>query len=917
MKIKFTLLAFLSILLLNPMAKAINEPEDDAKSNYGIISGRIIDEESLPLPGATVIVDELQQGVISDENGYYRIVKLDEGQYTVTVSYIGFKDETKAVQVKIGETTTIDFQLEAGIDLSEVVINGALQGQSKALTQQKNNINISNIISSDQVGRFPDANIGDALKRVPGINVQYDQGEARFGHIRGTAPEYNSVTIDGDRIPSAEAEIRSVQLDLVPSDMVQSMEVNKVVTSDMDADAIGGSINLVTKSNPYKQRITGTIGTTYNALTEKPAENIALLYADRFMNEKLGMTLSASRQNHLLGSENVEAEWDDEETLKEFQIRQYYVQRLRQSYSAAFDYTFNANNRIDFKAMFNHRNDWENRYRVVYKDLEEDPGKAVIERQLKAGTNKNARLEDQRTLHLSLGGDHQFGILTMDWKASYSKANEDRPNERYLQYVREDVLIDQNVADPSNVSLTIHDIYSSDFNPNWELDELTEEFQYTEDIDKTVKVDFELPLSNNSTSMLKFGAKYKAKSKNRDNDYYEYDPLNKDSFNADVFSSTKNQTKSNFLAGDYVVGTFAKREFLADLDLENSSKFKGEKVLEELAGNYDATENVFASYARFDKDFGAIELVAGVRMENTSLKYSGFQYDADEDVLTPTDEEESSYTNILPSLMVKYNMGENTQIKAAWTNTISRPKYFALVPYVEVSAEDNEISIGNPELDPTTSMNLDLMFEHYFGGSVGVITGGVFYKKIEDFIVEEVKDDYSFQNNTWDEFVQPINGGDATLYGFEASFQRQFDFLPGFLRQMGFYTNYTYTYSEVSDFQVEDREDEKVTLPGSPEHNLNASLFYEGAKFSCRVSFNYASDFVDEFGGEAFEDRYYDKVSYLDINTSYKINKNFQIYAEATNLLNTPLRYYQGESEYTMQEEYYDVKVNLGLKFDF
>ncbi len=191
-----------------------------------------------------------------------------------------------------------NFQLEAGIELNEVVVNGALQGQSKAFNQQKNSININNIISSDQVGRFPDANIGDALKRIPGINVQYDQGEARFGHIRGTAPEYNSVTIDGDRIPSAEAEIRSVQLDLVPADMIQSLEVNKVVTADMDADAIGGSINLVTKSNPYSQRISGTVGATYNFLTDKPAENLSLLYADRFIDGKLGMTLAGSYQNH-------------------------------------------------------------------------------------------------------------------------------------------------------------------------------------------------------------------------------------------------------------------------------------------------------------------------------------------------------------------------------------------------------------------------------------------------------------------------------------------------------------------------------------------------------------------------------------------------------------------------------------------
>ena len=242
---------------LSGKATVINDQDQDSKTDKGVIAGRVIDEQNLSLPGATVAIKGTTNGAISDENGFYRIINLHEGQYELVVSYIGFEDQSKQVKVKANTSTTVDFQLEAGIELNEVIVNGSLQGQSKALNQQKNSIHVTNIISSDQLGRFPDANIGDALKRIPGINVQYDQGEARFGHIRGTAPEYNSVTIDGDRIPSAEAEIRAIQLDLIPSDMIQTLEVNKVITADMDADAIGGSVNLVTRSNPYKRRISG------------------------------------------------------------------------------------------------------------------------------------------------------------------------------------------------------------------------------------------------------------------------------------------------------------------------------------------------------------------------------------------------------------------------------------------------------------------------------------------------------------------------------------------------------------------------------------------------------------------------------------------------------------------------------------
>lgn len=513
---------FFCIALLFSFFSALAEGVDENDANKGAIAGRIVDFENLPLPGAAVVINELNKGAVTDVNGFYRIVGLEAGEYKVKVSYIGFKEATETVSVVLGRTTELNFKLEAGLEIEEVVVNGALQGQSKALNQQKSSLNITNIISSDQVGRFPDQNVGDALKRIPGINVQYDQGEARFGNIRGTSPEYNSVAIDGDRIPSAEAETRSIQLDLIPSDMIQSIELNKVVTADMDADAIGGSVNLITKSNPYARRISGSFGGTYNALRQKVAPNFSLLYADRFFDNKLGITLAGSVQDHIMGSDDLEAEWNDEGMMKEMQVRTYLIQRLRQSYSAAFDYNFNANNKINAKLMYNHRNDWENRYRVVYKDLDEDVAK--IERQIKGGTHKNARLEDQRTYHFSLGGEHQIGALEIDWQGSYSKANEDRPNERYLQYRIKDVSFSQDVSNTEKPQVIINTPEAQDFNSSWGFDELTEEHQYTEDIDKKFKVDFKYSFQN-GTSVLRFGGKYKGKSKNRDNDFYNYSPV--------------------------------------------------------------------------------------------------------------------------------------------------------------------------------------------------------------------------------------------------------------------------------------------------------------------------------------------------------------------------------------------------------
>jgi TonB-dependent receptor len=823
--------------------------------------------------------------------------------------------------------------LEAGIELSEVLVSGQLQGQSKALNTQMNKGNITNIISSDQVGRFPDANIGDALKRIPGINVQYDQGEARFGNIRGTAPQYNSVMVNGERIPSAEAEDRTVQLDLVPADMVQSIEVNKAVTPDMDADAIGGAVNLVTRSAPYDRRVSLTLGSGYNILAGKPIYNGAFVLGDRFFNNKLGIIASASYYNHQLGSDNFEAEWDymDDDNAdgsaftEEIQIRQYYLQRIRQSYSLSLDYKLNANHTLFLNGIYNHRNDWENRYRSIYTDIEFDDEANSWEGELRKETKggnpetKNARLEDQRMMNFTLGGDHQFGKIKADWTASYSKASEERPNERYISYRQKGVAIIPDFSDKSLPRVSAQDSKQNELNADYSLREITEEFQLTEDIDKNFKLNFFIPmLENEFKNSLKIGVRYKGKEKMRNNKLFEYSPADEDAFNTNTMNNLENFTKDNFLVGDYATGKQVSAEYLGSLDLTNSTLFEEEQIAEAEAGDFNAIENIFGGYLMLNQNIGSkLSMIAGVRIEHTSQEYQGNQYDADEDENTLTDKVADSYINILPGLHLKYDFNKTTILRAAWTNTLARPNYFSLVPYREINREDNEIAIGNPELTPTTAMNFDLMFEKYFK-TIGIVSAGVFYKDIKDFIVTETREDYLFDGTTWDTYSQPINGGNATIFGFEASAQRQLDFLPGFWKGFGLYANYTYTTSSVSDFRIEGREDDDdISLPGTAKHTLNGSLSYDNKRFSFRTSVNYSSAFVDEFGEEAFYDRYYNEAIHLDVNATYAITPKFRIYAEANNLLNTPLYYYQGISSRLMQAEYYNARFQFGVKFDF
>lgn len=891
----------------------------------GVIRGTVLDEGNLPLPGATVTVEALNQGTVADINGVYILQNVPEGTHEVTISYIGYKALKQTVEVSTGATAVTNIQFKQVEALNEVVVWGYGGSQAKALNQQKNANNIVNVISADQVGRFPDSNIGDAMKRVPGVYVQYDQGEARFANIRGTSPELNSVTINGERVPSAEAEDRSVQLDLIPSDMVQAVEVSKAVTPDMDADAIGGSVNLVTRAAPSTQRISATLGSGYNTLSGKAMLNGSLVYGNRFADDKLGVIFSGSVFNHHLGSDNVEAEWkkqdDGSMLMDDFQVRQYYLQRLRQSYSATLDYKLGDNHTIYLKGMYNHRNDWENRYRLRYKDMEynAETGEytAEVRRQTKGGASdiNNRRLEDQRVYNVSLSGDHLFfGKLKADWSTSYSKASEERPNERYISVRQKDQVVtmdlsDENAPMPSDLFGDIS---------GWDLKDLEEANQYTEEEKIAARLNLMLTLTEGEfSSKIKFGGKYKAKSKLRDNKYVAYAPLDEDGFLSDALSQTTDISKDNYLAGDYQIGTFVSEEFLGKVDFMNQTQFEGEDVLEEIAGNFDAKENVAAGYVMLDQQVGKmLSFIVGVRMEHTALEYSGVEWKVDaegEESITPTEVQTDSYTNILPSFHTKLTPFENAVVRFAWTNTIARPRYFDLVPYTQINYEDSEVSVGNSALMPTKSMNFDLLGEYYFK-SVGIVSGGIFYKDISDFIVGNVSE--VMVGTEEFEQTQPINGGDATILGVELGLQRKLDFLPAPFNKLSVYSNYTYTDSKVDNFQIEDRENEDLTLPGTAKHAFNASLVFDSKKFSASVSLNTTSDFVDEFGGDASEDRYYDKVTYLDANASYIINEKFRVYAEANNLLNQPLRYYQGATQYVMQSEFYGPRFSFGLKFD-
>lgn len=900
----------------------------------GSIRGKVTDAEHQTLPGAAIQIESLHTVVTSDQNGFYSLPNLKPGVYKVKISYVGY--EPKVITVKFdGRSLVQNVELSTSNTLSEAVVTGAFFGQRKALQMQKESMGVNNVVSADQVGKFPDSNIGDALKRINGVNMQYDQGEARFGQVRGTAADLTSVTINGNRIPSAEGGTRNVQLDLIPADMIETIELNKVVTSDMDGDAIGGEINLITKNTPNHRVLNFNVGSGYSWISQKPLWDLGATLGSRFFNSRFGLMASASYQYSPGGSDNTEFEYvendDHSIALKEAQVRQYYVTRERQSYSLALDYTFNPLHKLYFKGMYNRRSDWENRYRISYKKLNGNSSKQSVVMQTKAGSsdNKDARLELQQTMDFTLGGEHNFGRLKADWASSYSRATEDRPNERYASYQLkgEDFASDfKDVGEKQPYyALQLPTLDDS----HWKLSELTNSDQSIAENEWKGKINLTLPLANGLFgNTLKLGTKYTNKHKTLDKSFFDYEA--KEVLGDDWRNATVGQIREGFMPGNqYPIGSaFISKGTLGKIDF---SQYNGTENLEEEAGNYNIREQITAGYLRFDQKLGKrLEATAGLRVERTDLKTNGFNVtvpDEGDATIAPTGTYKHHYTDLLPSLLLKYKFCTDGNLRASVTKTISRPKYSALIANKCFNTADYTATIGDPNTKPAKAFNFDLSADYYFK-SVGMVSVGMFYKNIKNVNIEWSSNKYlgsdlgltgELAQESW-KVTQNINAYDARVIGVEAAYQRDFSFIAPTLKCVGFYATYTYTHSTTRNFneRLNVQESDNVKVAGSPEHTANASLFFEKWGANIRLSYNFASSFIDEMSTSRQLDRYYDKVNYLDLNASYTWGKKtkFTVYANANNLLNQPLRYYQGEKNRTMQVEYYGVKVNAGFKIN-
>ncbi len=859
-------------------------PESNVAEKKTNVHGKVTDEDGNPLPYATITVEGTSSGTVANADGTYLIDGLQGGRRTIKVSYLGYEDFTTTINV--GSSTKLDIVMKSDSHaLGNVTVYGRLtRGQARALMLQKNSVNIVNVIDYEQFSKFPDRNAAESLQRIPGISISRDQGEGEFVMIRGLAPQYNSVQLNGQRMPSPDKDDeRGTGMGLLLADMMQSIVVSKTSTADMDGDAIGGTVDFNLKEAPDTTYLGVNLQGGYNFQHSKfrhwgkDIEHVSALYGQRFIGGKLGLLASGSFDNNNIGSLlNQYTYKGDSRELQDKRWNDYDVNRVRYGFIVSPDFRFDEYNKIRLLYTYNQFNDDEIRRRADF--LMTDPSASTLRRETRN------RIEKVNTAMLQLSGENHIGRLKIEYALANIHSDMDEPDQTSYRFEKKGVDLSA-LSDEQKRGLTGKSLLLSKGDV-FKLTKATTNFEKMTDRDNSARLDLTLPFSMlGQESKVKAGAKYLDKRKEYTNLTYT-GTIDKDSPSTQLADGGFGFINVKSREGE---GTVPVSEYKLDAPVD--------------AASYKASEKVASAYAMTElKWLGNLATVLGLRYEHTSDDFLHYKTGRDGS---------SAYGELLPSVNVVYNIDKRSNLKLAYSKGISRPPYSSMVPFYNQDDQSLTIDKGNPDLKPTTAHSFDLLFERYTG-DLGMITAGVFYKKLNDVITSTK--DYETINGDRYEVTMPVNMGSSKVWGAEVAVNYRFKKLrTPFLRDLGVYANYTFTRS------LSSYKGRKVAMGSSPEHVANMSLMYDNERLGLSFVLTgvYRADMLFALGDKKEEDQYYGEELNLDFTVSKRIWKNIVASLQINNITDQESSEHLGDPSKSysrlQQKEGYGRRIQLGL----
>ncbi|MEP6645596.1 MAG: TonB-dependent receptor [Saprospiraceae bacterium] len=872
------------------------------------IKGKVVDAYiNEGIEGATIYIRELNRGTSTSADGTYLLDNIPQGVYTLLIQYVGYNDVEKRVKLGPLEIVEVDIKLSPSIVvLGEVKVasNHIENSEKSARLSEKNAVQVINVISAEKIEALPDLNVADVLQRVSGVSMTKNSfGSNSNLIIRGMPTRYNSALVDGTILTSTSSSGRSANLDIISAELVGRIEVIKALTPDLEADGIGGTVNIKMKETPDSAflKVLGGIGYNqyyYNhnfltfdnstvakkdfsalngpdyladesefprnnlvAETKKalPDLNLGLSGGHRYFNKKFGALFGLSYQSNSLANtydytSYVPAIKTGKPSAEYVENQVYSKNQKRIGGFIKLDYQFNPKNQIRIYSSLLQQN--ELRVREYADHQVENGGQFVRPIATQTETDNSGIWSN------SIRGQHILRHnLNIEWTLLFDRAQSQSPDFAIVELA-------QGGSNPPTLN------YTRPVVRNW---------QWDTDENKSAYLNiFYKPIVLNHLFELKAGGMYRKKFRQNYANEYFFQPYDD---NSDL--NYKYYPDPNLL-------TVPLR------NNQNDQEKKGNAYLN--PGNYRARENMTSFYGMVTTSFGKLQVLTGLRYESYYLHTDHNQ----NNIQIPIAKTTKQNYDFFPSFHLTYKLTENQNCRFSYYRAINRPNYTEVIPYSDPRAGGQS---GNPDLKPAYANCLDLRYEIY-PDLEDVFTVGVFYKQIDNAIEEILnKSDNAQPNNV---------ASSTTNFGFELVASKNFG-------RLNISTNYTYTHSSIDDKAIDFIYQDSIlignptvdynrTLVGQSPHLFNASISYGLPHAGLKSSLTYTlqGDNLSALNNSHLHfNRYQATHHNLGLTIEKRIGSSCFITFKASNLLNSPITWYMKEENDTLIRKAYNYQVYL------
>jgi len=956
------------LLLLGQTKQAL------AQGQKGAISGIVTDDSGAVLKGAQVTLESPVFNTVSDEQGRFYINDVASGSYTLTISYVGFTKFQREMSVPPGQVANIEATLKLQSQNESILVTAPrVTGEAEAVNIERNSDNLVQVMPAEVIRSLPNANLADALGRLPSVTLERDEGEGKYVQVRGLEPRLTNAMIDGVNVPSPEPTVRQVKFDSIPADMVESVQISKTLQPNMEGDGIGGSVNLITKVATNQPTISiGSVGGYTPIIHGRGLTEDTGSIGYRFGPDKrFGALIGGSYDWNGRGIDDIEpvpdiatlatgqqVSWKDG-----MDIRQYQYFRTRWGLAGSTDYKISEASNIYLRAFYSDFHNYGDRFKYSLTDNTPGiqllaPGNVGCATDASGVTtavctgmpsaNGELRTPDIGVSNIVLGGVHNLSTTWFAWDVAVSRG-------WYGGSSSEDADFGAN-PNTFTTSTCQYDpnVTANEFLPRWNgecFNEINNPSNYVvKDIRQNLGVSAQLNIEASGSGAKRFhigsklatleiGGRFRNAHKFNDGYTLTLTPDTTVLQNSSQFSSgfIPMSTFPNAIVnhnyyngGNYNLGyqpsfedTFA--FYKANPTLFHSSSTQGTDGQE-----YDLIEKVSAGYVMGTIDLSSRwRLIAGLRVEATSENGTNFLFNNVANTISPNNFS-ASYITLLPSAALKYAVSPNDNLRFFYARGLSRPDPQDIAEAIQISTNGNgtfpfSIQLDNPSLQAETGDDVDVLYDHYFS-TFGVFSAGYFYKYLHNPIVTTQTDCLQctppgglLGNYQESQFV---NAGHGWVTGIEVAYLQHFSSLPGAWAGLGLSANYGYTASRA--YGIPNRSDHPM-LPRTSPNSFNFSPTYDRGRVSLRlgVSYNQANiqlyQYTDGTPGGIkgpLSDFYFYTHVQVDAQGSIRLNHGFTALVSALNLNNEVFGFYQGSPQFMIQREYYQPTISLGLRWE-